>query len=130
MKLKMPSLFYRKRPVFSRSSQRYTCNLASTLVVSDRMVTFEGRVTDFSTGGAQFRPKLAYLMDRRDVPVTLAFGGIVVAGRIVSTSPAGFGLRFDEPLSDADVAQLLSMDKPVVTVPSRSEEDAAFFVID
>lgn len=50
------SIFKRKRPGFSRAAQRYSCRIEGNLVVGDRMVNFEGIVTDFSSGGAQFRP--------------------------------------------------------------------------
>ena len=79
------SIFKRKRPGFSRAAQRYSCRIEGNLVVGDRMVNFEGIVTDFSSGGAQFRPKLLYIMDRRDVPITLTFGGVEISGRIMST---------------------------------------------
>jgi hypothetical protein len=103
------SIFKRKRPGFSRAAQRYSCRIEGNLVVGDRMVNFEGIVTDFSSGGAQFRPKLLYIMDRRDVPITLTFGGVEISGRIMSTSPAGFGLRFDEPISESQIEGLIGL---------------------
>ena len=102
-------IFKRKRPDFSRSAQRYNCRIEGNLVVGDRLVNFDGIVTDFSSGGAQFRPKLLYIMDRRDVPITLYFGGVEVTGRIMSTSPAGFGLRFDEAMTDAQIEVLIGL---------------------
>lgn len=102
-------IFKRKRPDFSRAAQRYNCRIEGNLVVGDRLVKFDGIVTDFSSGGAQFRPKLLYIMDRRDVPITLNFGGVEITGRIMSTSPAGFGLRFDEPMSETQVEGLIGL---------------------
>lgn len=106
MGISLHRLFSRK-PAFSRSAARYSCQLSATLIVIDRMVSFEGRVTDFSRGGALFRPRLVYLMDRRDVPVCLTVGDIEIFGRIANTSPAGFGIRFDEPLEESEVATML-----------------------
>lgn len=102
-------IFKRKRPGFSRAAQRYNCRIEGNIVVGDRLVNFEGIVTDFSSGGAQFRPKLLYIMDRRDVPITLTFGGVEIAGRIMSTSAAGFGLRFDEPISESQIEGLIGL---------------------
>lgn len=108
MTISLRRLFGPKK-TFSRAAARYECTLDGTLIVIDRMVTFEGRVTDISSGGAMFRPRLAYLMDRRDVPICLTIGNLEVFGRIVSTSPKGFGLRFDEPIDDADLARVVGM---------------------
>jgi hypothetical protein len=102
-------IFKRKRKGFSRSAQRYNCRIEGNLQVGDRLVNFEGIVTDFSSGGAQFRPKLLYIMDRRDVPITLTFGGVEISGRIMSTSPAGFGLRFDEAISESQLEGLIAL---------------------
>jgi hypothetical protein len=106
MGISLHRLFSRK-PAFSRAASRYSCRIDAVLIVIDRMINFEGRVTDFSRGGAQFRPRLAYLMDRRDVPVCLMIGEDEIFGRIVNTTPAGFGIRFDEPVEDDVVARLL-----------------------
>jgi hypothetical protein len=102
-------IFRRKRPGFSRAAQRYNCRIEGNLAVGDRLVNFDGIVTDFSSGGAQFRPKLLYIMDRRDVPISLIFGGVEVTGRIMSTSSAGFGLRFDAPMSDDQIESLIGL---------------------
>ena len=102
---------FKRRPAFSRAATRYTCQLDASLMMIDRMATFEGRMVDFSAGGAMFRPRLAYLMDRRDVPVCLDVAGVEVFGRIMSTSPGGFGIRFDDPLEEAEVLQILEADR-------------------
>ncbi|MBB6123033.1 PilZ domain-containing protein [Sphingobium subterraneum] len=102
---------FKRRPAFSRAATRYTCQLDGALMMIDRMATFDGRMIDFSAGGAMFRPRLAYLMDRRDVPVCLDVAGVEVFGRIMSTSPGGFGIRFDEPLEEAEVLQILEADR-------------------
>lgn len=106
MAISLKKLFSRK-PAFSRSAARYACQLDSVLVSLDRMLSFEGRVIDLSCGGAMFRPKLAYLMSRRDEPICLQVGNLEIFGRLMSTSPSGFGLRFDEPVEEADILALL-----------------------
>lgn len=102
---------FKRRPAFSRAATRYACQLDASLMMIDRMATFEGRMVDFSAGGAMFRPRLAYLMDRRDVPVCLDVAGVEVFGRIMSTSPGGFGIRFDDPLEETEVLQILEADR-------------------
>lgn len=109
MGLSLAKIFTRK-PKFQRSEQRHSCKISGTLVMVDRLVSFEGRVIDFSSGGAMFRPRLVYLVDRRDVPVKLIIGNMSVSGRIVSTQSGGFGLRFDEPLTLTQVNDFLAHD--------------------
>lgn len=111
MKLDPFRIFRPRRPAFSRSATRYSCQLDGSLIMIDRMATFEGRITDFSSGGAMFRPRLAYLMDRRDVPICLDVANVEVFGRIMSTNPAGFGIRFDEELDEEDVARMLQAER-------------------
>ncbi|MDX3909181.1 MAG: PilZ domain-containing protein [Sphingobium sp.] len=113
MTLSLRRLFGTK-PTFSRSAARYACKLEGSLMVIDRMASFEGRVIDLSSGGAMFRPRLAYLMDRRDVPICLTVGPVEVFGRIMSTSPQGFGLRFDEPIEEEELSQMLALEAPAM----------------
>lgn len=124
MGFKFKNLFVSRKPVFSRSAARYSCKLDSVLVVIDRMISFEGRVVDMSQGGAMFRPKLAYLLDRRDVPILLTVGNLEIYGRIMSTSPRGFGLRFDDAVEEADILALLEMN--VAGTKTTATEDAIF----
>lgn len=111
MALSLRRLFAPKQ-TFSRSAARYSCKIESSLMVIDRMASFEGRVIDLSSGGAMFRPRLAYLMDRRDVPICLTIGAFEVFGRIMSTSPKGFGLRFDDPIEEDEMTQILTFGDP------------------
>lgn len=93
---------------FQRSAARYHCKLDASLIIVDRIISFTGRVTDISKGGALFRPRLTYLLFRRDVPVCLLIGRTEVYGRITGTSSAGYGIRFDESISDELVVQLIN----------------------
>lgn len=109
MGFSLTSMFGRK-PKFERAEQRHACQIAGTLVMVDRLVSFEGRLIDFSSGGAMFRPRLVYLVDRRDVPVRVIIGDMSISGRIVSTQSKGFGVRFDEPLNAIQMNELLGRD--------------------
>jgi len=115
-------MFFRKKQTYSRVSRRLDCEIDASLLMLDRMMSFDGRVIDFSAGGAMFRPKLAYLMDRRDVPVCLTVGNVEVFARIMRTTSAGFGLRFDEPLEEDEVVTLLGLDQK-----RKETDDIEFF---
>lgn len=115
MSFSFKKIFPRRGPSFIRTATRYTCQLDAMLLVIDRMLTYEGRLIDMSIGGAMFRPRLAYLMDRRDVPVCLTVGGLEVYGRIIATTPQGFGLRFDEPIEEEEILTLLKSVAPKQT---------------
>ena len=109
--MKLPSIFSfsrRRRRDFSRASARHACAIEGSLMMMDRVVTFPGRTIDLSAGGALFRPRLSYLLHRRDVPVCVTIGGEEVFGRIVDTTPKGFGIHFDEPLDEETLASILA----------------------
>jgi len=106
MAIKFPRLF-RRKPVFSRSTVRYACQVDGEILLTDSMVGYEGRLIDISAGGAMFRPKLCYLMYRRDVPVQLQVGGRTFTGIIAATNQDGFGIRFDHPIDDATLSQIV-----------------------
>lgn len=99
MKL-LPRPFWRRPARVNRSFVRYQCEIDSVMTLIDRMVNFEGRIIDISRGGALFRPKLAYIMRRADVPICVTLGGEELFGQIVATSSAGFSIRFDEPIDE------------------------------
>ncbi len=109
MKIPMPG-FLRRPPKFNRSFARHACQIDTELTLIDRMFSFEGRIIDISRGGAMFRPRLAYIMYRADVPVCIHMGAEELFGQIVSTSPAGFSVRFDEPI-DEDIFEDLTAGK-------------------
>lgn len=106
MKLFRAPAFLRRKQ-FERSAARHGCEIDAELMLVDRILTYSGRVTDLSRGGALFRPRLAYLLYRKDVPVCLMIGGHELFGRITGTTPAGFGVRFDDNLADQDLQAIL-----------------------
>jgi hypothetical protein len=99
LKLALPR-FRRDRTRFARTFTRYACQIDTHLTLIDRMSQFEGRIIDISNGGALFRPKLAYLMHRANVPICIHLGSEELFGQIVNTSPKGFSIRFEMPLDD------------------------------
>lgn len=110
MKLALPKMF-KRRPHFERKSTRVACQIDAQMTIIDRGSSFDGRIVDLSAGGAMFRPPLAHIMHRKDVAVCLIVGDEPMMGQIVSTTPAGFGIRFDAPLDDEDLATILAHDK-------------------
>ena len=117
MKLNPLSYFRKEKRDFTRVAQRFGCQIDGSLMMIDRMLGYQGRIVNFSAGGAMFRPKLAYLMDRRDIPVSLTVGGEEMFGRIMRTTPEGFGIKFDEPLEEEQLLALLGNDR------TRKESD-------
>lgn len=105
-----------RRPVFSRADVRHECRIDGEIVLTEKMVSYEGRLINLSRGGAMFRPRLAYLMNRRGDAVQVQAAGLVLVGEIVATTPLGFGIRFERPLGDADLAHVLACD--VAEVPA------------
>jgi len=100
--------FLKPKQKFQRAFQRNECQIDTSLTLIDRMTGFEGRIIDISRGGAMFRPKLAYIMHRQDTPVCMQLGPEELFGHIISTSPKGFSIRFDDPLDDEDLADLIA----------------------
>ena len=108
MKLAFPS-FSRRQPAFERAAARHACQVDGEVLLTDSQFGYEGRLTDISSGGAMFRPRLAYLMRRRGVPVSLRLGPVAIEGEIVATTPAGFGIRFTRPLEKSRLDEVLAL---------------------
>lgn len=123
MKFNPLKFFHKEKRDFTRVSERFGCQIEASMMMIDRMLGYEGRVINFSAGGAMFRPKLAYLMDRRDIPVVLTVGGEEMFGRLMRTTSEGFGVKFDEPLSEEQLVAMLSNDRK-----RKESEDIEFFV--
>ena len=117
MHFSLTRLFHRK-PAFERSAVRHACQIDAELTLTDSEVSFDGRVINLSLGGAMFRPPLAHLMYRSATPIRLAVGDLVITGELVTTTPQGFGLRFDQPLSEAQLHRLL--DEAEVRLPEAA----------
>jgi hypothetical protein len=98
-----------RKPVFARAAVRHVCQIDGEIVLTEKMARYDGRLINLSQGGAMFRPRLAYLMNRREVAVQVQVGGLAINGEIVATTPEGYGIRFDEPLADAVLAHLLAL---------------------
>lgn len=99
---------FRSKPAFARVDVRHACQIDGEIVLTERMASYEGRLVNLSLGGAMFRPRLAYLMNRRGVAVQMQACGLTLVGEIVATTPQGFGIRFEEPLADDELAHLLA----------------------
>ena len=98
---------FRRKPVFERSAARHACRIDGVLTLTDSGVDFDGRVINLSLGGAMFRPPLAHLMNRPITPISLTLGELTIAGELVATTPQGFGLRFEQLLTEAQLQKLL-----------------------
>lgn len=103
-----PFGLFRRKKAFSRAAVRHSCQIDCELLLTDSMVSYDGRLIDISVGGAMFRPRLVYLMNRRSEPVELRLGNVVIAGEIMGTMTAGFGIRFEKDLDEASLLDLVS----------------------
>ncbi|WP_298172307.1 PilZ domain-containing protein [Novosphingobium sp.] len=106
-----------RRPVFSRADVRHACRIDGEIVLTEKMVSYEGRLINLSRGGAMFRPRLAYLMNRRGDAVLVQAAGLALVGEIVATTPQGFGVRFEQPLGDGELAHLLAHNAAASATP-------------
>ncbi|GEN99541.1 hypothetical protein NSE01_13740 [Novosphingobium sediminis] len=115
----MPLKFhpFGRRPVFSRADVRHDCRIDGEIVLTEKMVSYEGRLINLSRGGAMFRPRLAYLMNRRGDAVQVQAAGLALVGEIVATTPLGFGICFETLLGESEMDHLLAH--------RRVESDAA-----
>lgn len=108
-----PAGLIRRKEAFARAATRHFCSIDCELVLTESMVTYDGRLIDISIGGAMFRPRLAYLMSMRNIPVVLRMGTVAIPGEIVGTSPAGFGIKFDTLFEEEVLLDLLAeYDRP------------------
>ena len=105
---------FRRKQVFARADARHDCRIDGEIVLTEKMASYEGRLINLSRGGAMFRPRLAYLMNRRGDAVQVSAAGLVLRGEIVATTPLGFGVRLEKPLSEAELAHLLESDTGTV----------------
>lgn len=110
-----PFGLFRRQEAFSRSAVRHVCQIDCELLLTDSMVSYEGRLIDISVGGAMFRPRLVYLMNRRHEPIELRIGSFAFAGEIVATIGAGFGIRFDKMIEEQTLLALLEQHSPPVS---------------
>ncbi|WP_298200472.1 PilZ domain-containing protein [Novosphingobium sp.] len=103
-----PFGLFRRKKAFSRAAVRHACQIDCELLLTDSMVSYDGRLIDISVGGAMFRPRLVYLMNRRSEPVELRLGTFVIAGEIMGTMSAGFGIRFEQEMDEQNLLALLA----------------------
>ena len=83
-------LFFRKR-VFARNAARHSCRIEGDLILVDSGVVYSGQVQNLSLGGAMFRPRLAYLLNRRGTPAPGPDLNLYRPLTIPSSTPSGIG---------------------------------------
>lgn len=111
---------FSRKKVFARADTRHDCRIDGEIVLTEKMASYEGRLINLSRGGAMFRPRLAYLMNRRGDAVQVSVAGLALTGEIVATTPLGFGVRFEQPLSDAELAHLLAINADQATAAAAA----------
>lgn len=101
-------LFARRNATFHRAAERFDCRIEARLQLCDSGVVYEGRLDNMSLGGAMFRPRLAYLLERHG-SVLLYLGNGEIEAEIVATTPRGYGLRFTAPIDEARLHKILAL---------------------
>jgi hypothetical protein len=96
-----------KRQRMARAAVRHPCLIEAQLLLVDRDTRLEGRITNVSLSGALFRPRLSYLLQRKNVTVVLSVGDREYAAEILATVPQGYGIAFLEPISQSELETLL-----------------------
>ena len=92
-----------KPKTFSRQHQRYSCCIVGRLEMIDKGFFMDGSVMELSLGGALFRTASTFMLDRKLDMVKLHFDKQVRRGQIMNLRPEGYGIRFLEPLSEAEL---------------------------
>lgn len=92
--------------VRNRRHQRVPIETAAELYFPDRRYGVSGMLIEMSRGGALFREASRYIMDRNRASVVLRFGGHELTGVIVNVRPVGYGILFDELLSEDTVMEI------------------------
>ncbi|MCB1474328.1 MAG: PilZ domain-containing protein [Rhodobiaceae bacterium] len=92
-----------KQKQFSRQHQRYACCIVGRLEMIDKGFFMDGSVMELSLGGALFRTASTFMLDRKLDMVKLHFDKQVRRGQIMNLRPEGYGIRFLEPLSEAEL---------------------------
>lgn len=96
-----------KRPTIrNRRYVRTPVEARAELYFTERRYGIVGMVMELSRGGALFREASKFIMDRKLAAVILRVGGHEFAGVIVNVRPVGYGILFDEPLSEDTIAEI------------------------
>lgn len=101
-------IFARRNATFHRAAERFDCRIEARLQLCDSGVIYEGRLDNMSLGGAMFRPRLAYLLNRHG-SVLLYVGDGEIEADIVATTPRGYGLRFATPIDEDRLHTILAL---------------------
>jgi hypothetical protein len=99
---------FRSPVAWVRSHQRHSCCIVGVLVVLGRNVPLDGLVTEVSRGGALFRPASDYVFDRSGEEIALRFADREWRGRIVNVRRRGYGISFENEVSQEEVDEIIS----------------------
>ena len=87
----------------SRQHSRYSCCIVGRLEFFDKGYFMDGSVMEISLGGALFRSASTFMLDRRGEMIRIHFDKYTRRGQIMNLRPEGYGLRFIEPLTEAEL---------------------------
>ncbi|MEO0328948.1 MAG: PilZ domain-containing protein [Pseudomonadota bacterium] len=99
-----------KTSAADRRHERYECeNLLGNLAIMNSSNNMVGYVIEVSKGGLKFRPAKSYLLERKDVQITIEFAGLRLPGKIVATRSDGFGIALFDMLTDEQMMSILQV---------------------
>lgn len=84
-----------------RRYERFNCEVRAELFFPEKNISLHGMLIEASRGGAQFREASRYILDRRKANVILKAGSFELGGTIVNVRSSGYGVRFEELLTEA-----------------------------
>lgn len=97
-----------KASIKNRQFQRYECSVVGTMRITHKNYDLDGMVLEVSEGGVNFRTATTYILNRNGEEVIVNFAGLELAGVIVATRPAGYGVQLNEAISPDLVQRIAS----------------------
>jgi hypothetical protein len=96
------------RPVRGqRQYERHACCIPAYLHIAERDYDIEGLNLEVSAGGLLFRPAARYILERDGSEIAVRFLTYKLAGRIMNSRAAGYGVRLNSLLSADDLDSLV-----------------------
>jgi|GEM_PF-3088477 len=94
---------------FQRIHERLPCEVWVKLNFVDRGFGSLGLIDEVSRGGVRFRPSQSYICMRLGDAVRIHAGAFDLEATIVNTTEYGYGLKFRNALSPAEIDAFVTM---------------------
>ena len=94
--------------IVKRRHKRHDILLQAELLLTERALCLEGMIREISQSGMRYREATYHILDRRGASVAVRLLGRDIKGTIVNVSPHGYGVVFDEILTEQAVDRIVS----------------------